>query len=498
MRTGWAMKLLPAILAAAVVLASSANNGAAAAAAAAAAAGPAAAPPPSLRLPATLFRRLRSSNKLDGGAPGSTELAAHPVTNATYAVGLSATGFLLPFMLGAVEVLGEVGVLVPGETPVAGSSGGALVALAACARAPPDAVHAALEGLAARCRSTACAFTQDAAVREAIAAVLAAAPGGDGGGGGNGGGGGDGAGPRPPATDAEIVSRCRGKAFAAMSVAFGGAAGFEPGGNATRRRADDDPRGDAAEEGGGFFRRCASSTARGGGGGAGAAARLLRLLPPPAACAVASAARAVAGWARAPARLARALSSAGPGLLLSQQAYPPSWRPGLWLVGDWASRAELVDGVAASCFFPLLSSPWRAWASLRGRTRLVDGVFAAPLPLPPTNDDDGSGAAAGRRRRPAPRPVRVSAVPLGMAAAPFSRPVREAEIAPNLRVKSAGFSAAAWERYLVLVPPPAEREAMRDLGRREAFAWWAEEVAALALADAGAGTAGGGAAVAAS
>jgi hypothetical protein len=338
-----------------------------------------------------------------------------------------------------LEVLLEAGVVVPAETPVAGSSGGAILALAAHSGAPAEATHAALEALAERCRPWACTFTQDAAVREAIgrivdageeaaaAASSAAAAQGHGG-----------QVSAVAAATTTVVERCRGKAFASIAVAFG--------------------RGGLAGE----LRRCAAAGAGGDGSRpqASPSPLLSALLPAPAACAL----RAVHRW---------------------------WWRPALWVVGDdWRDRADLADGVAASCFFPALSSPTRPWATLRGRSRLIDGVFAAPLPLPPpppASDKEGDGAAAAARRRP----VRVSAVPLGTSAAPLSRPIVEAEVAPFLRVGADAAaipglpSARAWRRFLLVVPSAEQRAAMRELGRREAFAWWSEEAGSAQARQAG-------------
>lgn len=308
----------------------------------------------------------------------------HPLPkNATYSVGLSATGFLLPFVQGALEALVDIGVVHPGQTPVAGTSGGAVLALAACSGASPDATNAALEALAERCRPRACTFTQDDAVREALGRIMDAAG----------------------AGGSDVAQRCRGKAFAAISVAFGG------------------------EGGGGLIgelrRHCAAKSGQ----------------HPASLCIP----RALHSW---------------------------WWHPRLWVVGgDWRDRQDLADGVAASAFFPVLSSAKSPFARFRGRSRLLDGVYASPLPLPPLADNS--------------RPVRVSSVPLGTSAAPWSKPIVEAEIAPFLRVKAeegvvAGLpSAERWRRFLLLVPSADERKAMRELGRREALAWWSEEVVRL-------------------
>lgn len=378
-----------------------------------------------------------SSRRPTGGGTAAASPHHHqrrrPVANATYAVGLSATGFLLPFVQGAVEALTELGVVQPSTTPIAGSSGGALLAFAACSGAPPDAVQAALEALAERCRPRACTFTQDAAVREAVGSIMDAgvaadvvaaqaeeeedAQGVE--------AGARAAEPAAKPAAAAIARRCRGKAYAAISVAFG------------RRELLRELRG------------CLREDAEGPGGRSTQPSMAL-LLPRPAACAL----RALHAW---------------------------WWRPALWVVGDdWIDADDLADGVAASCFFPVLSSASRPWAALRGRGRLLDGVFASPLPLPPLPGvvvgGDEVAAPAARNARP----VRVSAVPLGTSAAPLSAPIAEAEIAPFLRVKGEGIdglpSPEAWRRYLVLVPSAEERAAMRELGRREAVAWWSDEV----------------------
>lgn len=317
----------------------------------------------------------------DTRAVTATTAAAAP----SHAVGLSATGFLLPFTEGAIEVLVNQGVVQPGFTPVAGSSGGSIFAAALCAQGGRETapLHAALERFAEGCRrAAACAFTQDRAVRALMADILdsGVASGDD---------------------DEAVAQRCAGRAFAAISR-FGG----------------------------------------GGGGSKPSSSSLLTAL--------------------LPARSARALRA----------AWRSWWRPEAWLVGEgWQSRGDLTDGVAASCFFPLLSSARRPWASFRGVGRLADGVFAAPLPLPPSESRL--------------RPLRVSAVPLGTSAAPMlSPPILEAEIAPFLRIgaeqglaelEAAGLpSAARWGRYLLLVPDARQRAAMRELGRREAMAWWRE------------------------
>lgn len=97
------------------------------------------------------------------------------------ALAFSGSGFLAMFHTGVLAQIKELG-LASRATPVTGTSGGALVAIASCLDLSPDSAAFVAEALVAHCRKErSCAGGLDRAVRAMIALAVDKAPaGGDG------------------------------------------------------------------------------------------------------------------------------------------------------------------------------------------------------------------------------------------------------------------------------------------------------------------------------
>jgi len=348
------------------------------------------------------------------------------------AVGLSGSGFLIVFLLGALVGLEEGGAIkrlgVPSSelATFAGSSGGAILAVASGLGLPYDVVYRETSRLADYCAAhNDCALSLDAEVRRTLQAALHGAP--------------------DQVALAEAVARCRGRVFVNLSV-------FSPFKTTSSDTNDDEDDGD---DGDNPFNAMRGRRFKSGGRSRNTTDPLRR-----------SNANALSeiGLGLRPGALLCDAAASKPGarvalLAATQRALPPGLglHPRPWLVSDWIDPMDIVDAVAASAFNSLLSG-LAPTTSFRGSLPLIaDGIYTTPLPVPP----EAKNATV----------VRISAVPEGFALAPGSAAIRHADIAPGKRTGPgllAGLTVEEWLCHSVVVADPATRRAMYELGRREA------------------------------
>jgi hypothetical protein len=116
-------------------------------------------------------------------APAAAPLAPlHPAAAALapggggLGLGLSVSGFLGLFFLGAISALERLGIFDSAATPIAGASGGSLVGMSACLGVPPETALAIARDMTRLCLPRgSCAGFLDAPVRRMLNATLAAA-----------------------------------------------------------------------------------------------------------------------------------------------------------------------------------------------------------------------------------------------------------------------------------------------------------------------------------
>lgn len=354
-------------------------------------------------------------------------------------IGLSGSGFLIFFLLGALSALEEGGAIKRGPgvpedqlTPFAGSSGGSILTVASCFGVGYDAVYREASRLADYCAAhNDCALALDAELRRTLEAALHGAAARDG---------------HQQASEA-AVSRCRGRAFVNLSVfAAEHTAGDDDDDQEDHKKDDSNLRPPRfSKKRGGHSRNSTAARRR---SNANALSEIGLELRPGALLCDAMAFKPLPQLAL---------------LVATQSLLPPGLglHPSKWLVSDWRSPQDAIDAVAASSFNLFLSglSPT---TSFRGRPLVADGVYTDPLPVPPT----------------AARSIRISSVPDGYALASGSPPIFGADISPGKRTGGqliAGLTVEQWICHALIVADPPTRKAMYELGRREAELFLMEE-----------------------
>jgi hypothetical protein len=454
----------------------------------------------------------------------ATAAALHPAAAAALVpgglgVGLSTSGFLGLFFLGALAALERLGIFNPAATPLAGASGGSLVGLSACLGVPTDTALAIARDMTRLCLPRgSCAGFLDAPVRRMLNATISAAvaetgelplsvltsPDGFGGwgSGGNFSSRGVAAGPssalalRASASpeywrvaDALVAEKCAGRFHVMISELVRGGNG----GTTTGATRPAEAGALVASVGGRIARPAAATTTTtsasstpdltvsivGNGTQAALASSALSLVSDPlsgrqAAAAAASAAdAALAGNTNAANATTSALVAVAAAAQLSRRrnaeagvvvavAANDNNQPqqshahwAAWPVSDFLSAADAVDAAAGSSFIPIFSGP-SITTAVRGRP-VADGMLVQSLPCPPN----------------VKYCVRISAAMPGEALVQGTRPITNPDIAPGLRVPFAQ-TLRQWQARALTAPTFAVSEALVWLGEREAEAWAVE------------------------
>jgi hypothetical protein len=399
-------------------------------------------PPPSRRPPLAspfLSPRLRArpekKKKNQKNRKKKPKQQPNKTTMPTVGIGLSGAGFLLFFLIGALSTLEEAGIVRPpgpnipleNSTLFAGSSAGSILAVSSCLGISTTVILRESHRLADFCAAhNDCALSLDAELRRTLEKALAEIKRGDG------------ANSVGPDGVARAVERCRGRAFVNLSVLFPAKTSERP----EELIAPPDLR---------RLGRSRNLTSAARRSNANALSEIgLEHRPGAVHCELA------------------ALAVPEPLLAATQHVSPPGLRlyPEPWLVSDWRDGADAIDAVAASSHNILLSglAPTTAF---RGRQLVADGVYTVPLPVPPIPP-----------RLPTDRLIKISAVPDGYSLAPGSPPISGADIWPGKRTEGelpAGMTVAQYLCHAAVVADFETREAMVELGRREA-ALYLEEV----------------------
>lgn len=353
-------------------------------------------------------------------------------------IGLSGSGFLIFFLLGALSALEDGGAIKRGPgvpedqlTPFAGSSGGSILTVASCFGVDYDVVYRVASRLADYCAAhNDCALSLDAELRRTLESALHGSAARDG---------------HKQASEA-AVARCRGRASVNLSVF---AAEHTAGDDDDQEDHDNPHPPPFSKKSGGHSRNTTNARRR---SNANALSEIGLELRPGALLCDATAFKPLPQLAL---------------LVATQSLLPPGLGlpPSKWLVSDWRSPQDAIDAVAASSFNLFLSG-LSLTTSFRGRPLVADGVYTDPLPVPPT----------------AARSIRISSVPDGYALAPGSPPIFGADISPGKRTGGAGaqqlIAGLTVEEYIchaLVVADPPTRKAMYDLGRREAELFLMEE-----------------------
>jgi hypothetical protein len=353
-------------------------------------------------------------------------------------VGLSITAALISFHVGALAALERMGVVDLARSPMAGGSGGAVVAFSSCVGLSIEETTGLVEDLSLYCSSRdSCAGMMDAPVRAAnkralqLAVAKARREGWPEAGGADGAAGGA---PAAALSDAEIGdaivrARCRGRVQFAVSELTRGLP--------RRERAE----GQQAQQQGRRLEDGAANTT------------------------AAPAAAAAAKTADPAAVLAH------PSIPLAQTAAALPWRP--WLVSDYTGGEEAVDVASASAFISYFSGPSSA-LPFRGR-RVADALFTVPLPCPAPSSAEADAAASSSSSSASLPCLRISAALPETSLLPGTPALTKPDIAPFLRVPMLqGVSARAWQRRALLAGDRAASRALARLGEMEAEAWAAE------------------------
>jgi hypothetical protein len=349
-------------------------------------------------------------------------------------IGLSGSGFLIFFLLGALAGLEEGGSIKRGPnvpldqlTPFAGASGGSILTIASCLGIPYNTVYRESSRLADYCAGhNDCSFSLDSELRRTLQSALSGVH--DGG------------------AVSSAVARCRNRAFVNLSLFA-----------ASKTAALDDTHPDNPFNSlRGVARRPKSrneTDPRRRSNNNALSEIGLELRPGASLC-------DAMGFQPLP-RLAL--------LKTTQALFPPGLglHPTPWLVSDWRSAQDVIDAVAASSYNVFLSgiSPT---TSFRGRPIIADGIYTVPLPVPPVEV--------------AARSIRIASVPDGVALAPGSPPIVGADISPGKRTGNgdgllAGLTVEEWICHALVVADSSTRRRMYELGRREAELFLREEEA---------------------
>jgi hypothetical protein len=369
------------------------------------------------------------------GTANMTELAASvgaalaAGNHADVGVGISGTGLLVFFLLGALKVLQDTGVIKNGKTPLAGSSGGAILAVAQCSGVPNQFFYEESMRFTDFCAGRFnCLARFDPALRKSVAAAIKQIPG-------------------------EGVEKgyrdCNGRTFLQMSIASQPALwnqGSELGpatarliGNGTDPLTQSIP---FVAPNPRLQQKVIELTDKLAKDGLG---KSLGALP--------NAIGKRMCHSLGASRVQQAVYGA-----INRGPRPNAVTP--WVVSEFESVEDGVDAAFASSLNPMWSGPTLT-TSYRGVLNLVDGVYSDPLPCPPTPDKHRNGAN---------NCIRLSAVPpsyaIGFSAAPIVNPT----IAPGLRVPMR-MSPEEVMCYNFVIPDKAVREEMFDLGKAEALAF---------------------------
>lgn len=360
-------------------------------------------------------------------------------------IGLSITAALISFHVGVLSVLEKLGVVDLARSPIAGGSGGSVVAFSVCVGLSVEETAGLVEDLSLYCSTRdSCAGVMGAPVRAAVKQALALAvakarregwPEAAGA-----------ASTTTPPSDAEVGdalvrNRCRGRVQFAVSELTRGL---------PRRERAEQQNGAAGDEQG------AASTTN-----------------TPAAPPTAKTADPAAVLAH-------------PSIPLAQASAALPWRP--WLVGDYTGADEAVDAASASAFISYFSGGSNA-LPFRGR-RVADALFTVPLPCPvspavavadpydrsPLATDAALQSAPSASATPILHCLRISAALPDTPLLPGTPALAAPHIAPFLRVPelAGGVSTRAWQRRALLAGDRAASRALAKLGEMEAEAWAVE------------------------
>lgn len=373
------------------------------------------------------------------GTANMTELAANvgralaAGNHADVGIGISGTGLLVFFLLGALDALTKAGVIKPGVTPLAGSSGGSVLALAQCTGVSNAVFLNESMRLTDFCEGHFnCAARFGPALRTSINNAVAALP---------------------PGAAERAFEACNGRLFTQLSIASHPVLwnqGREIGPAAAR-----------------LF----------GGGPNDTATYALPLVGPNAQLQrdVVRVSDALAPkLGSAPNALGRKLCGvlgASPALQAAYGSLNRSPRPNSvtpWVVSEYTGIEDGINAAMASSLNPIWSAP-ALTTSYRGVAGVVDGVYSDPLPCPPLPP-----AANG-----ASNCIRLSAVAPGYAIGFSDKPIVNPTIAPGMRVKRPGMMSPEESMcYNLVIPSRQARLDMFDLGVAEAEAFL-DEVEAL-------------------
>lgn len=366
------------------------------------------------------------------GTANLTELAASvgralaAGDHADVGVGISGTGLLVFFLLGALDALTKAGVIKVGQTPLAGSSGGAVLALAQCSGVPNDFFYNETMLLTDHCAGKFnCLARFDPALRQTINNAVAALP---------------------PGGAAKAFDACNGRMFTQLSIAshptlwnqgreLGPAAAqlFGDGtDNFTQSLPLIAPNAQLQEK----------------------VTRATDALAPKMGNALNAVGRQMCSALGASAALRAAYTS------YNRAPKPNSATP--WVVSEYSGFEDGIDAAMASSLNPMWSGPTLT-TSYRGVKNLVDGVYTDPLPCPPKPP----------AKNGANHCIRLSAVPQGTAIGFSAAPIVNPTIAPGMRVRM-NMTDEQSLCYNFVIGTRAERTYMFELGKAEANAFVAE------------------------
>lgn len=363
------------------------------------------------------------------GTANLTELAANvgaalaAGNHADVGVGISGTGLLVFFLLGALDALTKAGVIKIGKTPLAGSSGGAVLAIAQCTGIPNDFFYNESMRFTDYCAQRFnCVSRFDPALRESVSNALKALP---------------------PGGAEKAFQECNGRMFTQMSIASHptlwnqgrdlGPAVARLVGDGTDPLTQSLPLVAPNEK---LQQKVISVT---------------DALAPKLGSAPNHLGQKMCGSLGMSASLRAAYAS------LNRGPRPNSARP--WVVSEYSNVQDGIDAAMASSLNPMWSGPTLT-TSYRGVKNLVDGVYTDPLPCPPKPP----------AKNGANNCIRLSAVPPGQAIGFSEAPIVNPTIAPGLRVPN--FLTAEEVQCANFVIPSREvRERMYALGQQEAEAF---------------------------
>jgi hypothetical protein len=374
------------------------------------------------------------------GTANMTELAANvgralaAGNHADVGIGISGTGLLVFFLLGALDALTKAGVIKPGVTPLAGSSGGSVLALAQCTGVSNAVFLNESMRLTDFCESHFnCAARFGPALRTSIRNAVAALP---------------------PGGAERAFEACNGRLFTQLSIASHPVLwnqGREVGPAAAR-----------------LF----------GGGPNDTAVYALPFVGPNAQLqrAVVAASDALAPkLGSAPNAVGRKLCGVlggSPALRAAYASLNRSPRPNSvtpWVVSRYDGVEDGINAAMASSLNPIWSAP-ALTTSYRGVSGIVDGVYSDPLPCAPLPNGTNNGAS---------NCIRLSAVAAGYSIGFSDKPIVNPTIAPGMRVKRPGMISPEESMcYNLVIPSRQARLDMFDLGVAEAEAFL-DEVEAL-------------------